>query len=497
MNNPPNLTNYWREYPHKVLSAFAQENNSQNSPIIDSSIAHTTIGAGRAILQDKEIIDQEIKNNNFYRNKALSNAFDYAKKNNRNVHLIGLLSDVSRNASLKHLIALIEFSYRKGFKKLFVDCIADGYGESAGKLRNYIEQTSDKFQEVGFGQFSSICGRDYAMGRNSSRLLEVLRLLAQGKAQVADNIVEAIKRNYQSGLRDEKFKPTLIRTEDGVNPINNSDVIIFFNFASRAIKPLVRSFVDPNFQAQLNLGPSPKDLYVVTFTKYFKTINTEAAFKREQLAETLPEMLARYQKKDLRIAEKIKEPHVTSNFNGGRNEPFVLEERHIFDSGKKENFANAPEMAGSKITQDAISAIKSKKYDFILVNFANVDVIGHLGDIKLAGKAVLAVDKFVAQIVNVNLAENGITLISADHGIIEKINGSATLHTQNPVPFILITKEQKRDLLKGALSNSFSTLSKLISPQENLADIAPTILELLKIPKPGSMTGHSLLSKLE
>jgi len=496
MNKPPNFTNYWREYPHKVLKAFGQEGKSP-TPITDSKFGHSTIGSGRIVLQDNELINRAIADKSFYRNRSLNAGFDYAKKNHQSVHLIGLLSDVGVKANINHLLALIELAYRKSFKDLFLDIISDGLNSPVGKLPEFITKINDKFRETGLGKISSISGRDYAMTNVPRKIMEVFQMLVNGEAEMIDSTEETVKRAYRNGLSDYQIKPTLIKDENGINTLKNGDVIIFFNFRPEKIKLLTRVLIDPNFQKKLGLKKTIADLYVVTFTKYFKTLNTQIAFERAQLSQTLPEMLARYQKRNLRIAEKIKEMQVTYFFNGGRAEPFAYEERHIFESKKPEDFGRYPAMSGDIITKDAIAAIKSRHYDFILINFANADTIAHSGNIGLTGRAVLATDKFLGQIVDTNLRDNGITLISADHGIVEQIKGTKTVHTTNPVPFIMISKEKKRDLIKGALANPFSMLSKLISPVANLTDIAPTILELLNIPKPPLMTGHSLLNNLE
>lgn len=496
MNNPPNFTNYWREYPHKVLKAFAQEGKLPTK-ITDSKFGHSTIGSGRIVLQDNDLINRAISDKSFYRNRRLNASFDYAKKNHQNVHLIGLLSDAAVNANINHLVALIELAYRKSFKDLFLDVIADGINSPVGKLPEFIAKIKEKFQEAGLGKISSISGRDYAMTNIPGKMIEVFQMLVNGQAEMVDSAEETIKRAYRSGLSDYQIKPTLIKDENGINTLKNGDVIIFFNFRPEKIKLFARVLIDPNFQKELGLKKTVTELYVVTFTKYFKTLNTQIAFERAQLSQTLPEMLARYQKRNLRIAEKLKEMHVTYFFNGGRLEPFAYEERHIFESLKPKDFSRSPAMSGAIITKDAIAAIKSGYYDFILINFASADTLAHSGNIGLTGRAVLAIDKFIGQIVEANLSQNGITLISADHGIVEQIKGAKTAHTTNPVPFIMISKEKKRDLIKGALTNPFSMLSKLISPVESLTSVAPTILELLNIPKPPLMTGHSLLNKLE
>lgn len=492
MNNPPNISSYWRIYPHIILNSYAQGSQSNNI-ITDSRYAHETISAGRNILQDREYIDKEIQNHNFYRNQTLKAAFDYAKKNDSNVHFVGLLSDSLIHSKIEHLLALIEFAHRNNFTKVFLDLIIDD--ENTSQCFKLIDKIRTKITETGCGQFSSISGRNYAMAgqTNLKNIAETNLMLTQEDSPHADSIEEVFQRSGRKNLNNADIKPTLIKNNDGLVNIKTNDSLVFFNFRPDKIAILTRTFIDPSLKLPFWQSNIIKNIFVATFTRYFKSLNTQVAFPREPLSDILPELLAKYQKSDLRISEDYKKSHVTTFFNGGREDKFSLEERIIIPSNKNKLF---PEMSGVQITSEAIKAIKSLKFDFILINFPNTDALAHTGNIKATGQAVLAVDRFVGQIADACISVDGLALISADHGIAEEIKPRIG-HSFNPVPFILIAKDKKRNLIQGALAIPSSTLSKIIQVKESLTDIAPTILELLNIPKPDAMTGHSLIKKLE
>ena len=494
MNNPPNISQFWREYPHKVLLAFDQE--KEHREIIDSELAYTMISAGRKIQQDWEIINQAIADKSFFRNKTLINAFSYARQNHSSVHLIGLLGD-SNYSRVNHLIALLELAFRLNFKPVYLDLISNNASSSGAATRDYLEQIQEKIAETGVGQITSITGRSFAMTKNLEKLSLLGKMIISGQAAKADTAQWALNTASQKGQEDFEIEPTLIRTSEGIVFLRENDACIFFNFAPDFMKFFPRILFDPNLRLpglQKKIIPG---LTITTMTKYFKTLNTQVAFPRPQIEGNLAEIFAKYEKSNLRIGEEIKSEHITTFFNGGRKEPFAYEEREIVPSLKVNNFINFPAMSGAKITELAQAAIISKKYDFICLNFPNPDILAHTGNIIATGRAVKAVDNFVGQIVEENLKAQGATLIVADHGIVEEMKGPKTKHSTNPVPFILIAKDKKRDLLKGALTISYSTLSKLIEAKDTLSDVAPTILELLNLPKPAMMTGHSLLNKLD
>lgn len=496
MNNPPHINEYWHQYPHKVLRAYAQTKNP--SLIGNSRLGHMEISAGRYIPEDFEIINESIKTNKFYRNQVLIDCFKYAREHNSNIHLLGLLSDGGINSHIGHLIALLEMAYRQNFTRVYVDAIADGIDTKLSALK-FIEEVNNKFGEIGFGNFSSIMGRHFAMRAKPEldRLIKVHDLLINGKGNREESAEKAITNNLQKGLKDQDLMPTLIKIKDSVQTIKKFDVVIVFNFRAERTKPLVQILTGKTkkifWQPQI-----PEGMLLATFKNYSRSLTVPVIFPREPIADTLPEVLARYQKTNLRLTESLKKPHVTYYFNGGRSDPLAGEERRIVPSPQVDSYDKIPELAGAKIVDEGVKAISSNRYDFILINFANADIAGHVGNISAAGRAVLALDGFVSQIVEANLRAGGATIITADHGNVEQmIRDNSSLHTKNPVPFILIAKDQKKNLIQGALGAPYSLLSKIVSTKNSLADVAPTILELMNLPKPSLMTGHSLLKNLE
>ncbi len=497
MSNPRNITNFWRIFPHKVLISFGQESGRQTI-VSNSRLAHMEISAGREVFEDLEIINQNITNKSFYRNQVLLDCFRYARDHNSNIHFMGLLSDVGINASLEHLIALLEMAHRENFNRVYVDAITDGVDSKTPALK-FVETINKKFREIGFGQFSSVIGRRWVMTspKNLEPLIKFSGLIFHEYGAKSNSIQEAMIKNYSLGRHDEEVEPTLIKNFSNFQTIKAYDCVILFNLRGENSRALVdvltgtlrRLFWEPKL---------PKELLVATFTKYSKSFTSPVVFPREPIADTLPEVFARYQKRNLRLAETLKKPHVTTYFNGSREEPLAGEERKIIPSPKVESFDQTPELSLAKISQEGVQAILSKKYDFIVINFANADIIGHTGNLAAACRAVMALDQATAKIVEAGLNIGGATIITADHGNIEQmIRTSPRAHTRNPVPFILVTKEGRKNLIQGALSIPYSTLSKIVTAQNSLLDVAPTILELMNLPKPESMTGHSLLRDLE
>lgn len=501
MNDPTHISGYWREYPHKILQAFS----APSKVIGDSRLGHSMIAAGRPIKQDLEIINEAITDHSFFKNRVLAGSFAHARKFNGHIHLLGMTSDNGIHSHINHLLALLELASRENFKEVYIDAISDGVDSGPMEALKFIEKIRQKIAKVGLGKFSSICGRSFAMDRNKhyEKIIACYKMLVQGQAEKALSIEKAISRNYQEGRTDEFIKPTLIENDGKITTIKPNDGIIFFNFRPDRARQITEIFVNLNFRRFFWKPQIPENVLFATFTRYSKRLNTQVAFPREPLTGILPEILGRYQKRDLRVAESEKRAHVTYFFNGGREEPYTYEEHRIFASPEVESFDKTPAMSGGKITQEVLKAISADRHDFILVNFANVDMIAHTGNIIAAGKAVLEVDEFVREIVEGNLKKGGVTIITADHGNVEQMikiqerHEEHLGHTFNPVPFILIAHDLKKDLIRGALSTAPTTLSKIITAKETLADIAPTILELMNLPKPEVMTGHSLLGKLE
>jgi len=501
MNHPLTINQYWREYPHKVLQAYGQE-SAKGKIISNSRLGHMMIAAGRQIPQELEIINQSILDKSFYRNQTLLDCFKYAREHNSSIHFLGMISDAGVNSHINHLMALFEMAHRQNFSRIYVDAITDGLDAKTSALK-FIDKINKKIKEIGLGHISSVIGRNWVMLRrpNFPKLEKVYQALVEGKAPEANTTEEAISQNYQAGGNDADIPPTLVQIKGSPQTIKANDVVIFFNFRGDRSKELAK-LLSGQLHKLFWRPKLPQDLLLATFVRYSKVLTGPVIFPRKPLTDILPSILGQYQKRNLRLTESIKRPHVTYHFNGGRLEPFPHEERQILPTSETESFALTPAMAGAKITRTAIEAIRSKRYDFILINFPNADIVGHTGNIIAAGQAIKAVDGFLKKIVEANLAAGGATIISADHGNVEQMGrregaGEAKAHTFNPVPFILVAADRKKNLIQGALSIPYSTLSKIVTAKNNLADIAPTILELLNLPRSEVMTGHSLLNQLE
>jgi len=503
LRKPENINRLWREYPHKVLQAFTLI-AGKYGVVGDSRLGHSTIAAGRRILQNLEIISRAIEDRSFYKNKVLKSAFAHAQKNNSNLHLVGLLSNGGIHAYLSHILALLEMAGRENFQSVYLDLFSDGIDSGEYDALIFAASIQKKISELGIGKFASISGRLYAMDRNRDYLKTkvVYQALVQGQARSALNVQAALGAGYRRGENDFTIQPTLIENEDGKTVISENDAVIFFNFRSDRITELVEFFAKPGFKIRFWRPSVPKGLFLASMTDYRQDLKLNVAFPQPLVNKTIGEIISFYHGRQLRVAEQEKAAHVTNFFNCGEK-IFPFEERRIVPSKRTNNIEKTPEMSAPKITKEAINAIKSQRYDFILINFANVDQVAHTGDISATSKAVKIIDDEVEKIVKANLGIKGATIVTADHGNAEQIvklnknQDPETKHTLNPVPFILVMPDNRKTLIQGAFSAPSSTLSKIITAKETLADIAPTILEILNLPKPEEMTGHSLLKKLE
>ncbi len=503
LKKPENINRYWREYPHKVLDAFNML-AGDTRVVGDSRLGHSTIAAGRRVKQDIEIISKAISDRTFYKNKVLKSAFEHAKEHNSNVHLIGLLSKGGVHAEISHLVALIEMAYRENFKRLYLDLFSDGVDSGSYDALGFIELIEKKIKQTGIGKISSISGRLYAMDRNRdySKQLKVYQAIVEGKSNANLSPRQALASSYREGYNDFNLPPALIQNEEGKTIISDNDAVIFFNFRPERMTQLVEFFLNPNFRIRFWRPKIPQNLFIVSMTDYWSNFKMPVAFGKVKVSESLAEVLDKYQKRQLHLAEKEKEAHVTTFFNC-QEEAFQFEERKIVSSLNVSDWTKHPEMSATKITNETIAALKRNRYDFILINFANVDILAHTGNISATAKAVNLLDREVDKIVKQALSSGGAVIITADHGNAEEIvkmspnQISEPKHTNNPVPFILITPDNKRNLLQGALTVSSNTLAKILTTKEDLTDIAPTILEIMGLPKPEAMTGHSLLNILE
>lgn len=506
MNNPKNIDNLWRNYPHSVLQALSLI--TADEIVGDSRLGHTLIGTGRSVQSNYAIITDKIKNRTFFNNVTLLGAINWAKKNNSNLHLMGLVSDGGVHSHVNHLLALLKMAHEQNFDRVYIDMITDGVDSESMNALTYLEIIENKIKEYRIGIVSSIGGRNYAMDKNNhwDKINEYYKNITGTSPVIYNDVREAITQNYKNNLTDELIKPGLIKDKKGqINPIKNNDAVIFFNFREDRARQLTEIFVSQKFKKMFFKPSHIEDLYFATFINYQRELPTKIVFPSIDYVNSLSEIISKANYKQLKIAESQKSAHVTYFFNGGTEEAYIGEERKIIPSLNVLSFDTVPQMSAQAITDALKNAIKSQKYELIVVNFANVDMVAHTGNIIATGQAVQIVDKLVGDIVQTNLKSGGATIITADHGNAEQMiqlncsvnSEKETTHSLNPVPFILVTPKNKKSSLQSTINYETNSLSKIIQAKDTLADVAPTILELMQIPKPKEMTGHSLLNRLD
>ena len=452
----------------------------------NSEVGHLNMGAGRIVYQELTRITKEIEDGDFFKNEALLAAVENVKKNNSALHLYGLLSDGGVHSHNTHLYGLLELAKRHGLEKVYVHCFLDGRDTPPASGKDYIKELRDEMKKIGVGEIATVMGRYYAMDRDNrwDRVELAYKALTKGEGVEAECPVCAVKNSYKEEVYDEFVKPSVVM-KDGrpVATIQDKDSIIFFNFRPDRAREITRAFCDDKFSG----FPREKklDLTYVCFTEYDVTIpNKTVAFHKIALNNTFGEYLVANGKTQARIAETEKYAHVTFFFNGGVEEPNKGEERILVKSPKVATYDLQPEMSAYEVCDKLCEAIKSGRYDVIIINFANPDMVGHTGVEDAAVKAVEAVDECVGKAVEALKSVDGQMFICADHGNAEqlkdyKTNAPFTAHTTNPVPFILVNADPAYKLREGGC----------------LADIIPTLLELMEMKQPAEMTGKSLLIK--
>jgi 2,3-bisphosphoglycerate-independent phosphoglycerate mutase len=482
--NKPNLDRLFANYPHTVLGASGLDVGLPEGQMGNSEVGHLNFGAGRIVYQEITRIDKAIKDGSFFENKVLLEAMNKAKENNSALHLMGLVSDGGVHSSLNHLYALLRLAKDKGVKELYLHAFMDGRDTSPTAGKEYIKQLLEKFREYGIGSLSTIVGRYYAMDRDKrwERVEKAYRAMVYGEGKLTSDPVRAVEESYQEEVTDEFIKPIVV-SESG-NPlsgrIKENDVGIFFNFRADRARELSYVLSEKDFK-EFDRGNN-LTIHLVNMTQYDEKLKTPVAFPPNKLKNILPEVLSKRDLKQLRIAETEKYAHVTFFFNGGEETPFEGEDRILVHSPKVPTYDLKPEMSAYEVTDKVVPAIESKKYDFILLNYANPDMVGHTGILEAAIKAIEAVDTCVGRVVVAVKKAGGIAMVTADHGNAEMMvdydNGEPfTAHTTDLVPFILV-----KDGFNGKLR-----------PRGILADVAPTILYLTGIPKPSEMDGQNLI----
>lgn len=451
----------------------------------NSEVGHLNMGAGRIVYQELTRITKSIQDGDFFENPELLYAIDNVRVNDSALHLYGLLSDGGVHSHITHLFGLLELAKKQGVKKVYVHCFLDGRDTPPESGKHFVEELQEQMKKIGIGEIATISGRYYAMDRDNrwDRVEKAYRALTLSEGENGgEDPAAAVQASYDKGVTDEFMLPTVMYKEgEPVASIKENDSIIFFNFRPDRAREITRAFCDPAFKG-FDRGERMKLVYVC-FTDYDDTIpNKYVAFKKEDIRNTFGQFLAAHNMTQARIAETEKYAHVTFFFNGGVEEPNNGEDRILVPSPKVATYDLQPEMSANTVCDKLVEAIDSHKYDVIIVNFANPDMVGHTGIEKAAIKAIETVDACVGRAVDAVKRNNGVMFICADHGnaetMYDETTGAAfTAHTTNPVPFILVNADPSYKLDEGG----------------KLCDIVPTLIDLMGMEKPEEMTGRSLL----
>jgi 2,3-bisphosphoglycerate-independent phosphoglycerate mutase len=481
----PVFDRYWNTYPTTHLEASGEAVGLPEGQMGNSEVGHTNIGAGRVVYQELTRVSKSIREGEFFKNETFLNAINHCKEKGTNLHLYGLVSDGGVHAHINHLIALLELCHSQNFTNVYVHAFLDGRDVVPGTATTYIERLQAKMKELGVGEIATVQGRYYAMDRDKrwERTEKAYRAMVYGDGPTSTDPVQALKDSYHASVTDEFVLPTVITREDGtpVGLMKDNDGVIMFNFRPDRAIQISQVFTNEDFRGFDRGDKFPRDLYYVTLTRFSESVGGYVAYKPTNLDNTLGEVLTQNNLKQLRIAETEKFPHVTYFFSGGREKEFEGEERVLIPSPKVATYDLQPEMSAHGITEACLAKIDEGHLDFIVLNFANPDMVGHTGSLEATIKAVETVDECLGQVVEKILSVGGVALITADHGnadmMIMPTGEPCTTHTTNPVPFIIT--QQGVELRDGGV----------------LADLAPTILELLGVQQPVEMTGKSLLQK--
>ena len=485
--NKPNIDRLMKKYPTTKIKASGLAVGLPEGQMGNSEVGHTNIGAGRIIYQELTKITKSIEDGDFFSNQEFINAIENCKKHNSKLHILGLVSDGGVHSHSRHLYGLLEMAKRRDFENVYVHCFIDGRDTPPASAENYIIELESKMKEKGIGKIATISGRFYSMDRDKrwERVKKAYDAICNGQGLKSRNAVNAIENSYQKEVFDEFIEPTVITCVDGETPIakiEQNDSVIFFNFRPDRARQITRAIVDKDFK---EFETNKIDTYFVCFTNYDDTMpNVHIAFKKETIKNTLGEILSKNKLTQLRIAETEKYAHVTFFFNGGEEKQYEGEKRILVPSPKVETYDMKPEMSAYEVTKNVLEAIESEEFDCIILNYANPDMVGHTGNLEATIKAIETIDECVEKVVKAINKKHGKLIITADHGNAEqmidyKTGEPHTAHTTNLVPLILITDNGKEKLKSDG----------------KLADLAPTILDLMNIQKPEDMTGESLLEK--
>ena len=474
----PVLDRLFREYANTTLSASGLDVGLPDGQMGNSEVGHTNIGGGRVVFQDLPRISRAIDDGSFFKNEAYHQAMDNCLKNGSSLHLYGLLSDGGVHSHIQHLFALLQMAKDKGLTKVYIHCFLDGRDVSPTSGKGFVQELQDKCAQLGVGRIATVMGRYYAMDRDKrwERVQMAYDAMVYGEGVHNADPVDAVARSYANGVTDGFVEPVVCDSE---GTIGDNDSVIFFNFRPDRARELTRALVDPEFSG------FTRQLFPLTFvctTEYDASMpNVEVAFPRQSVSNGLGEYLSRMGMTQLRIAETEKYAHVTFFFNGGVETVFPGEDRCLIPSPKVATYDLQPEMSAPAVCEECVKRIESGAYDVIVLNFANCDMVGHTGVFDAAVNAVETADTCVGRVAEATRRQGGIAMVTADHGnaeVMKEPDGSPmTAHTTNPVPFILVGAGS--ELRSGGC----------------LADIAPTILDVLGLHQPEETTGKTLIVK--
>ncbi len=482
--NTPNIDKLMKKYQTTKIYTSGLKVGLPDGQMGNSEVGHTNIGAGRIVYQELTKITKSIEDGDFFAIPEFIEAIENCKKYNSKLHILGLVSDGGVHSHIRHLYGLLEMAKRRDFENVYVHCFLDGRDTPPASAEGYITELEEKMKEKGIGKIASISGRYYAMDRDKrwDRVEKCYDALVKGEGNKSASATIAIENSYQKEVFDEFVEPTVIcNGETPIATIGEHDSVIFFNFRPDRAREITRAIVDPKFDG---FETKKMETYFVCFTSYDETMpNVKIAFKKEPLVNTFGEVVSKNGLKQLRIAETEKYAHVTFFFNGGEEKQYPGEDRILVPSPKVATYDLQPEMSAREVTEKVVEAINLNKYNVIILNYANPDMVGHTGSLPAAIKAVETIDECVGKVVEAMLAHDGTMLITADHGNCEqmidyKTGDPHTAHTTNPVPLILVTENKDLKIKEG-----------------KLADLAPTMLDILGIEKPEEMTGESILVK--
>ncbi|KGP91558.1 phosphoglyceromutase [Pontibacillus chungwhensis BH030062] len=483
--NTPNFDRLWEQYPHTTLTAKGEAVGLPEGQMGNSEVGHLNIGAGRVVYQSLTRVNMSIREGDFFENERFIEAMEHAKKNDKALHLFGLLSDGGIHSHIEHLYALLEMAKNRGVEKVYVHGFLDGRDVGQKSAKQYIEALQNKMDELGVGEIATLSGRYYSMDRDKrwDRVEKAYRAMVYGEGPTYQDPIELVDDSYANDIYDEFVLPSVM-TDDAGNPratVEDEDAIIFYNFRPDRAIQISRTFANEDFREFERGDKAPQNTHFVMLTKFSETVDGFVAYNPVNLDNTVGEVLAQNNMKQLRIAETEKYPHVTFFMSGGREEEFDGEERILIDSPKVATYDEQPEMSAYEVTDALLQELDADKHNAIILNFANPDMVGHSGMLEPTIKAIETVDECLGKIIDKITEKGGHAIITADHGNADEVTNSEgkamTAHTTNDVP-VIVTKDGL-ELREGGI----------------LGDLSPTLLDLLQVDQPKEMTGETLIKK--